>query len=111
MPLSEICARFQAAAERLNERDEDYAARLKSLVLNLAKDAAEHVADYGMGETSALMRRCYELLTALAHEGEDSEDRQRRYHRRQAMLSLAILANASAGFTAGPARRIIPGTR
>ena len=96
--LSAICNTFQVEVERLNERDDTYGAELKSLVLNLAKDAAEHVADYGMGETSALMRRCYELLTALAHEAEDAKNRQRRYHRRQAMLSLAILCEGICRF-------------
>jgi len=63
--LSEICDAFQRKGEALNANDDGYAAELRSLVLKLARDAAAHVADYGLGEIPALCQRCHEVLAAL----------------------------------------------
>jgi hypothetical protein len=54
-----------------------------------------------MGEISALLQRCHDVLAALKSESEDPEDRKRRYDRRQAELSLLVLCEGICRFHTG----------
>ncbi len=102
--LSDLCDRFQVEAEALDPAADDTADELRGLIHKLARDAADHVADYGLGEVPALMRRCREALAALAAEVVDAEDagedRRRRYDRRQAVLNLLVFCEGVRRFHA-----------
>jgi hypothetical protein len=99
--LSEICDDFQDELERLEPADDDLSARIRGLITRLVREAAEHVADYALGEIPALLQRSHEALTALAAEAEDPEDRRCRHRRQSAVLSLLIFADAVARFHEG----------
>lgn len=60
--LSEVCDDFQTGLEALEPADADLSLRIRGLVTRLVRDAAEHVADYGMGEIPALLHRSREVL-------------------------------------------------
>jgi len=70
--------------------DGDLAANLRGLVTRLVRDAAEHVADQGLGEVAAIVQRSHEVLTALSAEAQDADDRQCRYRSRAAVLNLLV---------------------
>jgi len=99
--LSEICGEFLDDAERLEPADDDLSARLKGLIMRLARDAAAHVGESRHGEIPALMQRSHQALAALAAEAEDPDDRQCRYRSRAAVLDLLILADGIARFHEG----------
>jgi hypothetical protein len=98
MLLSDICEAFQREVEELDP--DTHATRLPHLVAKLTKDAVALIADHNLGEIPGLCQRAQELLTALAAEAEDPEDRQCRYRSRAAMLNLLLLADGVARFHA-----------
>jgi hypothetical protein len=99
--LSDLCTTFLTDVEALDPRGEDFGAELTLLALNLARDATHHIGGYGMGEIPALCQRCSEVLAWLKSEAEDTEDRQRRYGRQQAVLNLLVLCEAISRFYPG----------
>jgi hypothetical protein len=86
--LSEISEAFQREVEELEPADADLSARLKGLIIRLARDAAEHVGESRHGEVAALLQLAGEALNAMADEAADHEDRSLRYGSRQAILNL-----------------------
>lgn len=89
---------FRTKVDKLDPRDEDYAAHLRAAILKLTRDAAAHFADYDDGEVPAILERSRFVLSWLQSEAEDAEDRQRRYNRQQAVLNLLFLCSAVAQF-------------
>jgi hypothetical protein len=92
--LGEACAEFQNKVDKLDPGDKDYPAHLRAAILKLTRDAAAHFADYDNGEVPAILERSRFVLSWLQSEAEDAEDRQRRYNREQAVLSLLFLCSA-----------------
>jgi hypothetical protein len=103
--LSDITEKFCQSEQELDPGDAvAYGMRLEALTKKLATDAAGYVADYAMGEVSSLMARIHGVLAWLAAEREDINDRQRRYGRQQAVLSLLLLAEGIRRFHTGRRR-------
>jgi hypothetical protein len=105
--LSIVASRSAAARanstafwQRLDPADAVLSARLRGLITRLVRDAAEHVMACSMGEIAAIVQRSHEVLTALAAEAEDPDDRQCRYRSRAAVLNLLVLADGVARFHA-----------
>jgi len=99
--LAEVCDDFQAGLEALEPADADMAVRLRGLITRLVRDASEHVGEDGVGEVVAIVQRSHEVLTALAAEAEDPDDRRCRYQSRAAVLNLLVLADGVGRFHAG----------
>jgi hypothetical protein len=99
--LSTICDAFQAEVEQLDSGADDYSYQLRPLVLKLVRDAAAVVEESHHGEASALLELGRLVLAWLKSEMEDTEDRQRRYARRQAVVSLLLLCEGIRRFHAG----------
>jgi hypothetical protein len=98
--LSTICDAFQAEVEQLDSGADDYSYQLRPLVLKLVRDAAAVVEESHYGEVPALLELGRLVLAWLKSEMEDTEDRQRRYARRQAVLDLLRLCDGISGFYA-----------
>jgi len=97
--LGEKLDEFLTDVEALEAADAGLPARLQGLVMRLARDAVEHVAEYGMGEIPALVQRSHEVLATLADD--DPHDRRSRHRRRAAVLNLCVLADAVQSHHAG----------
>jgi hypothetical protein len=101
MTLPEVCQKFEDDLAELEPASADLASRFKGLITRLARDAAEHVGDYGMGEVPALLQLCHDALAALKAEAGDPDDRRLRYRSRQAVLNLLVISAGIARFHEG----------
>ena len=90
--------RREVLADRCSHCHADVTGVAQVAVQKLARDAANHVADYGMGEIPALLQRCHEVMAWLQAESEDTEDWQRRYARQQSVLNLLSLCEGTCQF-------------
>jgi hypothetical protein len=104
MTLTDLCNKFQTDVEALDEADLGHATQLAVLVRKLAFGATAYFADYPYGEVPAIIELTRIVLAWLKAEAEDTNDRQRRYARQQAVVNLLMLCEGLSRFHTGKRR-------